>query len=255
MDSLVAKCLGDEEAPVRLEAARALWSFGDASGLQIVIRDLSLDRRFTDADPGALAREAAGAFLRDVVGIPAAVIPSGVASQAELDAVLSAARTKLGDSAALPDAIAPHEPDAPASFRYAIETRSCLEGDWFLRFDDEGNVVFGRDLLRRYKVDPKAVAPIREALLAMDTGPRKRRILGPVTCDFERFGVLDDGVWRTLVIGNGKREAPFDGLEAAVIAVIGQARGPAFAEAHRRRIAPFEAPARGTATAPAGESR
>jgi hypothetical protein len=256
MDGPLSKALGDEEAAVRLEAARTLLAFGNASGVATVVRDLSLDRRFTDADPGSVARDAASGFLTSAFPVAPEVLPKGVATQADLVRVWTAIRPALGEAPGLPDSVTVHEPDAPASLVYALEARSCLEGDFFARFDDAGNVVLGRDLLRRYEVDPKVVAPIATALKAMDTGPRRRRIAGPITCDFERLGVLEDGGWRTLVLGTGKRDPALDAMEDAVLDLLRQIRGPGAADAHRRRVAPFRvpeaAPSRPAESAPAG---
>jgi hypothetical protein len=120
-----------------------------------------------------------------------------------------------------------------------VEVRSCLEGDFYLRFDDDGNVVIGRDLLRRFSAGKAAVARILETLQALDTGTKGRKILGPVSCDLERLAIRDDGGWRTLVIGTGKRDRSFDAFEAAVVGVIRQLRGDVHADRHQRRVAPF----------------
>jgi hypothetical protein len=250
MESLVSARLGDEEAAVRLEAAKTLWRFGDAAGIPVVIRDLSLDRRFSDADPGSVARDAAKGFLAEI-GADPRLLPAGPASPTQLDDVLAMLRLKLGVIAdKFPEKILPHEPDVGPEIRHAIEARSCFEGDFFLRCDAAGNVVLGRDLLRRYRVDEKLVAPIVRALEALDTGGKDRKILGPITCDFERLAIRGESAWRTLVIGTGKRDAGFDAFEAALADLIAATRGPEAAARHQRRVTPFRA-APATESAPA----
>jgi hypothetical protein len=170
------------------------------------------------------------------------------ASAQELAAVMAALRMKLGAAAArFPETVSPHEPDLPSSFPYAIEVRSCPQGDLYLRFDDEGNVVFGRDLFRRFTVDQKLLDPVRQGLRGLNTDGKPTRILGPVTCDFERLQIRWTGEWRTLVIGMGRHEPSVAPLEAALLEVIRRTRGEEMAAEHVRRMTPFTAPA-GSAT-------
>jgi HEAT repeat protein len=240
MDPILAEALGDEEASVRVEAARALIRLrGDHCGVPVVVRDLSLDRRFATFDPGAEARAGAAAFLKEF-GLPPAADPVPIATEADLKATLATLRSKMGEvGKQLPETLAPHEPDVPASFRWAVEARSCPEGDFFLRVDDGNRVVFGRDMLRWFTVDPKLLARVRKGLDAIDTGGKDRKILGPVNCDFERLAVREGTAWRTLVIGNGRREASLDDLEAAILEVVRKTRGEQEAARHARRVTPF----------------
>jgi hypothetical protein len=257
MDGLVSRRLDDEEAAVRLEAAKALIRMGDWSGLPRVIRDLSLDRRFADFDPGEVARDAAAAFLKEH-GADVKPSPAPVASAGELAALLAFFKTKLGPLAdKFPETVAPHEPDRSAGFRHAIEVRSCLEGDVFIRVDGAGRVLLGRDLLREFQVDPELTRPIMAALDSMDTGPKGRRILGPVTCDFERLAISDGTGWKRLEIGAGKGETWLPALDSAVAEVLRATRGAPAADAHARRVRPFHgaAPASRPESAPAQSGR
>jgi hypothetical protein len=259
MDSVLSDCLGDEEASVRLEAARGLIKLtGDYSGVPVVVRDLSLDRRFADANHGSVARDAAAAFLKELGGMDRDSQPEP-AGAAQLAAVLAALRAKLGLAAeGFPAEVAPHEPDVPDSFRYAVEVRSCPEGDFYLRCDGEGNVVFGRDLLRRFTVEPKLLDPLRKALDGMDTGGKRRKIVGTVACDFERLGAKDQEGWRTLVVGMGRHDPSLDPVHAAVVEVVRRARGGDLAAEHERRVTPFlpgAAPASRAESRPSGAGR
>jgi hypothetical protein len=259
MDALVAECLGDDEAPVRLEAAKALIKLKkDYGGVPVVVRDLSLDRRFGDANSGSAARDAAASFLKELGGMDQATQPEP-ATVKEMEAVLSALREKLGPAlAAAPGLLPPHDSDVPGDrYLYAIEVRSCPGGDFYLRFDDAGSVVFGRDLLRTFTVDPKLLDPLRKALRSMDTG-KGRRIIGPVSCDFERLSIRGPSEWRSLVIGAGRHEPSLTGFDAAVVEVVRQARGEALAAEHARRVAPFapqDAAASRTDSRPGGTGR
>jgi hypothetical protein len=235
--------LDDDEAPVRLEAAKALWSFGDAGGLAHVVQDLSLDRRFFDADSGALARDAAAAFLNEVVGEKAFAVPSPVLDFQGLRAAVERVRSTLGDrAAAVQEIVPPHEPDV-ANLPYAIEVRSCVEGDLHLRFDVDGAVVVGRDKLLRATASKEATAALAREIDALDHGPRGRKIHGPISCDFERVGSRRDDAWRSTLFGEKRRPPEYDALEAALEKVVIEALGAPYAPLHAARARRFAADA------------
>lgn len=229
----------DEEAPVRLEAAKARWSFGDPGGLGYVVRDLSLDRRFFEFDHGASARDAAAAFLNEICGPKTFPVPQPPLDLAGLIKALATVRAALGARAGdLPDVVAPHDPDV-VGLKYAVEVRNCAVGDLMFRFDLEGEVVFGRDRLERRKVPAALVKDLAERLTAFDYGPRKKLHLGPITCDFERIGVFVDGAWSSATIGDGRRPASLDPFEAGVLKLLEAAWGRPSVAPHVERVRPF----------------
>lgn len=231
--------LEDEEAPVRLEAAKALWTFGDARGLPTVVHDLSLDRRFFDADHGALARDAAARFLNDVCGKDAFPVPHPPLDLSALRGALAKVRAAVGDrGASFPDLVPPHDPDA-VGFPYAIEYRSCVEGDFYLRFDDQGELVVGRDRLYRSTTSPESVRSLKAILDAYDFGPRGKRVFGPVTCDFERIGVFGGGAWRSAIFGDKKRPADLDAFERSLFELVKKSLGDPAAAVHAERAKRF----------------
>jgi hypothetical protein len=238
---LLFAMLEDEEAPVRLEAAKALWSLGDARGLPTVVRDLSLDRRFFDADHGALARDAAAKFLAEICGPESFPVPHPVLGLLELRAALGKVRAAVGDrGASFPDLVPPHDPDA-VGLIYAFEVRSCVEGDFYLRFNAEGEAVVGRDLLRPLAPGAASAALLRTTLDTFDYGPRGKKVFGPITCDFERLGVYSSGAWRSAIFGDRKRPAALDAFEQALFDLVKRELGPAAAESHAARARRFGA--------------
>ncbi|HYC77578.1 MAG TPA: HEAT repeat domain-containing protein [Planctomycetota bacterium] len=238
-ETLVRALCDDEEAPVRLEAAKALWTLGHVDGLPYVVRDLSLDRKFFDVDVGAQARDAAAAFLNEACGGTLFAAGSPPLDLAGLRAALDQVKTALGARAAtFPLLVPPHDPDA-TGLRCGYEVRSCVEGDFYVRFDAEGAVMFGRDRLYPATAAPELLLRMKTALEALDYGPRKKRFLGNIACDFERVGAFVDGGWRILVFGDGKRPPELAAFEADVLELIRATQGPAAADVHRRRIRPF----------------
>ncbi len=248
---LLQKLLADEEGVVRVEAATALHRLGSFAGLPVLARDLTLDRRFGDTDHGKVVREAA---LKSLVAMlprsfgenppadPLALVASPLA-EAKVAALYRELRQSSPEPDALPTDIQPHDPDAGADCTQLVEVRSCQEGDLYVRLAAGGRVVFGRDQTRAFDLAVEEIAPLVQALAALDTGGKPRKILGPVTCDFERLAVLEKGGWRALVIGTGKRPAALDAFEAALQAVIARTLGAEAAAAQVRRIRPFGAPA------------
>jgi hypothetical protein len=233
----------DEEAPVRLESAKARWTFGDPGGLAFMVRDLSLDRRFMDADHGSVARDAAATFLNEVCGAGSFPVPHPVLELQGLIAALGKVRAVLGDRAGgFPEIVPPHEPDA-VGHRYAIEVRSCIDGDLYLRFDEEGSVVFGRDRLDAKQVPAELTKSLGLRLGGFDYGARGRAFFHPINCDFERYGVFVDRKWRSVTFGVGRRPASFAPFEEDLLKIVKAAYGPPAAAAHAARAKAFaEAP-------------
>jgi HEAT repeat protein len=239
--ALFLALLEDEEAPVRLEAAKALRSFGDPAGLPHVVRDLSLDRRFFDADHGSLARDAAATLLNEVVGPGSFPVPHPPLDLRAMRAVLKRVKAAAGDRAAgFPELVPPHDADVP-ELRYAFEVRSCVEGDLHVRFDADGAVVFGRDRLQKLNLGAAATAPLVKFLDGYDYGPRGKKIFGPVNCDFERFGTFVDGAWRTAIVGERKRPQDCAAFVAAMENLVKLGLGGPSAAAHATRARRFEA--------------
>ncbi len=233
--------LDDEEGPVRIEAARALHAMGDETGLSVAVRDLTLDRKFADADHGLTVREAARKFLGEVLGDPAAAADSRPDSW-EPGAVLARLRAKY-PGAPIPQSITPHAADPGAGCTHAVEVRSCIDGDLHLRIRRDGLVAVGRDLVRTYSIDPKLAGSAIDALATLEpSGRARRRILGPVTCDFERFGAGSGPTAWSVVVGTGKRTAEFDAVESAVLQILEVTQGAEAVARQRRRITPFAAP-------------
>ena len=238
---LLVAMLEDEEAPVRLEAAVALWTFDDARGLPTVVHDLSLDRRFFDADHGALARDASARFLCRICGKNSFPVPHPPLDLMSLRGALAKVRSAVGDrGASFPDLVPPHDPDA-VGFPYAVEYRSCVEGDFYLRFNDQGEIVVGRDRLLRITSNPDAVLRLKAILDGFDYGPRGKKVHGPVTCDFERIGAFSGGVWRTAIFGDKKRPADLDAFENSLAELVKTTLGMPAADVHSRRARRFGA--------------
>ncbi len=230
-----ARLSEDEEAAVRLEYARAAFDYDPKRAVVVACRDLTLDRKFGDFDPGKVARTAASDWLKTLGGtVPSVERALDAPSAATIAAQVLKAR---GASLETPPTIVAHPPDveAPATL---IEVRSCIEGDLFLRVAPDGRLVFGRDALRTFRVEPSLAVAVIDAVAALDLGSKGRRILGPVNCDFIRI-VRGGATPESLLVGTGKGDAAVLRVHTAVVAAIASAVGSEAAAAQARRAGPF----------------
>lgn len=230
-----ARLGADDEAAVRLEYARALFASNPAEAIRIACRDLTLDRKFGDFDPGRQARLAASDWIRTF----------GVAVPSPDRAIDGEAATKIardvmnvrGLSEGSPPTVVAHPPDVVAPTTL-VEVRSCIEGDLFLRIDGDGRVVAGRDALTTLRIDPEIASGLVTAVGALDLGAKGRRILGPVNCDFIRVA-RGGPTAGSLLVGTGRGDAAVLRVHAATLNVVRAALGPDAEAAHTRRAAPF----------------
>jgi hypothetical protein len=230
-----ARLSDDDEAAVRLEYARAAFDFDPKRAVVVACRDLTLDRKFGDFDPGKVARTAASDWLKSLGGsVPSVDRALDATAAATVAAQVLKAR---GASLEAPPTIVAHAPDVEAPTTL-IEVRSCIEGDLFLRVAPDGRLVFGRDALRTFRVEPSLAVAVIDAVAALDLGSKGRRILGPVNCDFIRIG-RGGATPGSLLVGTGKGDAAVLRVHTAVVFAIASAVGSEAAAAQARRAGPF----------------
>ncbi len=227
----------DPEASVRLEATKALVAEGSALGLISICRDLTLDRKFGDFDPGKQARLAAADYLRLLgANVPSIDAPLSLVDASAVAKSLISPLASRG-IAFTPTTFSSHPPDV-APMPFLIEVRSCSEGDLFFRADAAGRIVLGRDRLTAATVSSSDIAPLVQKLTSLDLGPKGRRILGPVNCDFIRI-VRTESPPGSLLVGIGKGIDETQAVNEVLAGILTQVLGGSAGAAHTRRAAAF----------------
>ncbi len=219
--------LGDEFYEVRAEAAKGLHAFGDESGLPVLVDALALDAFWFDIDYGQMAREDAWKFLKKVAGDDMGFKPweseenraKGLAAWiAWMEAKDPAWRDKV------PEKVRARR--STAVYVFGWEIRSCQRGDFFLRIDEDWNLVLGT-------FDPEVVPLTVEERTRIDRLIGEAKAVsrdewyGQTGCDVETWYLSESGGFARLRVGLGGRPNEVDDLVDALLDLVGARFGTA----------------------------
>ena len=218
MDPLVARRLGDDEAAVRLEAARGLIKLRATTA---AFPSSSATSRSTAASPtsirASVARDGGGGVPEGARRREHASSPSRFRSR-RMAAVLAVLRERaaiqaMGEPEQLPEIARAHEPDVPAVVPIRDRGAELPRGRPLhpVRRRRPASCS-GATSCARFTVDPKLLDPIRER--ARGAGHRRRSRQDRRSGQLRLRAALrsaDASGWRTLVIGTGRREPSLDG--------------------------------------------
>ncbi len=203
--------LNDRIYDVRAQAAKTLYSFGDESGLPVLVASLRSSVKWFEIDYGQIAREDSWEFLKKISGKNFGFKPwepEGwrLPGLEKWEAWMTA--RDPGWKAKVPPNARPQKGEG--KYQFGFELRSCQRGDFFFRLDTAGNLVVGFFNLRRAKLTAEELSRFRKAL--EKAGKIDRSLpYGEGGCDYEQYYFPDpEGKFERLWVGRGGRPGAAD---------------------------------------------
>ncbi|MCC6672231.1 MAG: HEAT repeat domain-containing protein [Planctomycetes bacterium] len=229
----VLALLRDEDPRLRVQLAAFLLDEGELSGVPLLLGALADTREFL-GDPwgrreAGIAFQALRRFAGQDFGYVAGREPA--ANAAAIEAFRAFARARLGDAVPADLPPAPRDPVTAGG----IEIRSCRHGDWFLRWNDLGELFVGLESRRGVPMDVGAWRALEERRGKL-TGAAEQ-LHGTVVCDYLRVHAAAPALHRRCAPGHlpGDLAAWLDEL-AAALATQGE---DALAQGLRTRLTQF----------------
>ena len=233
--------LGDEVYDVRAQAAKTLHAFGDPSGLPVLVEALRADTVWFDIDYGQIAREDAWNFLKTITKDDFGYKPwEGPEQRAP-----GLAKFEAWIAGTMPDwkQRVPEKARVRAEkvdYAFGYELRSCQLGDFFLRVEEGGRVVFGYFNLERVTPAPEELRALHDAIAQAKAVDRSVPY-GEGGCDFEQFHFKKDGRFEKLWIGQKGRPLEVEPFVKAVEALVKRHLGERAAADYRQSALLFRA--------------
>ena len=239
----IMKRLDDDQYDVRSQAARTLHAFGDESGLPVLVESLAIEHAWFDIDYGQLAREDAWNFLKkltkDDFGYKPWESPRERSAGLKRWQAWMAARDPKWREKVPPKARAR---EIPSDYLFGFELRSCQWGDFFFRFDAQGNFVLGFFNLESRPLSPEQRQRLEKAVDDLKKIDRSVPY-GRGGCDFEQYYLKNErGGFDKLWIGKEGRPGEADPFIKVVTEILKAQFGDGVAKEFRDTTKLFRGP-------------